>query len=407
MRDTTRVHATEHTIPRLRGDVACTVVSRRRLPEARVLAHSFQSLHPHVPFVVLVADSLNGTSSEPFAVLGPDDVELPAHLKFQLGEQELSYAATPMLMRTLLDAGARRVLFFKQETIVYSSARRLFDTLHSSSVLLAPHITSPIAHGDPVERERGIILSGAFNVGVIGVSNHAEGRAFLDWWAERTTWDCTHDVAHGQHFEQRWLTLVPGCFGSVAVDRDDTTNVGHWQLPDVRVRIVDDVPHVGDRPVVALRFSGFDADRPHRPTTYETRLEGVDIGDASRVFEDYVERLVTEGHHERAEGYAFGRFDDGTAIPGLARRMYAALSPDDRQRFGDPFTTGAESFRAWLDSTDGAGRPTRFWLGVHAARADLQEAFQDPAGEDRAAFLDWIEVSGHAEHDAHGFRSGA
>jgi hypothetical protein len=41
---------------------------------------------------------------------------------------------------------------------------------------------------------------------------------------------------------------------------------------------------------------------------------------------------------------------------------------------------------------------SRLWLAIHAARPDVERAFPDPLGRDRAAFLAWTGSSGRREH---------
>jgi hypothetical protein len=46
------------------------------------------------------------------------------------------------------------------------------------------------------------------------------------------------------HYEQRWLDLVPALFGDVYVLLDPAYHVGHWNLRDRAVTVVDDVVFV-------------------------------------------------------------------------------------------------------------------------------------------------------------------
>ena len=289
-------------------ELACSIANRAMLPEVRVLARSFRELHPHVPFVVLLADAVPDTvEQEPFEVVTLDQVDVPEQLRWSAGAQQLSYLATPFLLRSLLEQGAERVVFFKQETLVCSSARRIFDQLRTSPVFLAPHLTRPHAHGAAAaEVERLILCAGAYNVGVLGVSRTATARRFLDWWAERSAFDSEHAIERGVHYEQRWLTLAPTLFADIHVDRRPGTNIGHWSIPALDVTRDGSGTLCADGdPIVALRFSGYDGDRTARWSRYAPRLDGLDLGELDAMIAEYGSRLVTEGDADRCPDYAF------------------------------------------------------------------------------------------------------
>ncbi len=172
--------------------------------------------------------------------------------------------------------------------------------------MLAPHLSSPRTGPDAIDVERMILNAGIYNVGVLGVARRPQARAMLDWWAQRTEHDCALAIERGVHYEQRWLTLAPALFDGVHVDRDPGTCIGHWSIPDTRVELVDGVPHADGRPIVALRFSGFDGDRPDEYSRYAPRLASVDRGDLDKLVDDYADRLVRAGHADRCTEYAYG-----------------------------------------------------------------------------------------------------
>ena len=241
------------------------------------------------------------------------------------------------------------MLFFKQETLICSSARRLYDHLHEQPILLAPHLVTPRSGPDAIEVERMVLRTGAFNVGVLGVAEDPRAREFLDWWCSRVAHDSALAVERGVHYEQRWLTLVPSLLEGVRIDRDPGTNVGHWQLPDTRIDLSSGTPHADGRPIVALRFSGFDGDRPSSMTRYSDRLDGAPLGDMQQLIASYADQLVEHGHHDRDDRYAYASFDDGSPILDQHRELHAGLLDVARQAFGDPFRTGPRSFAAWAD----------------------------------------------------------
>jgi len=236
---------------------ATTIVSRSLIAYARVLEESFARFHPEIPFFVQFAEN-----------------DFP--LRDDYDEQERSYASTPYVLAQLLDQGFDAVAFFKQESLVTGDLTPILQLLERHSIVLVPHILEPLT----AERELNILQSGVYNVGFLGISNTPTARAFLAWWQDRCREHCLHDVPNGMHFEQRWLDLVPSYFEDHVIVRDESFNIGHWNLPERA--------HVAPRYV---RFSGFDPAHPDAVTKYSTRLSMKDIGPLAELFRWYVRRV--------------------------------------------------------------------------------------------------------------------
>ena len=386
-----------------------TIVAKKYLSFARVLAESLHSVHRDIPFFVLLADEADGyfdPSHEPFQVVGLDDLDIPQleRFRFHYPQQPLTYACTPYFLAYLVRRGFSRLIFIKQESLVLGDLTPVFDLLETTSIVLTPHLVDPLAGADRIERELNILLSGTFNVGMLGVAATPVAARFLEWWQDRVYAHCRHATAAGMHYEQRWLDLVPGLFGDVHVLRDPAYNVGHWNLPDRAITVVDDVVFVNGDRCRLFRFSGYDFERPAAVTRYSSRLTRENVGPAAAVFERFRAALERHAFRETKEWpYAYGAFDNGAAIPDIARSLLADMG-DAAGGFGDPLRTGPGSYYEWLnEGAEGEpnrpGSVTRLWHAVYRARPDLQRAFPDLSGADREAFLAWTAESGMREHD--------
>jgi len=401
-------HNLEPWISPLNNVAVATIVAKPYLSFARALADSFRRIHPDIPFVVLLADETGGyfdPSGESFQVLRLAELGVPRleRFRFQHGQQPLTYASTPFLLAHLTRSGFDRVVFIKQESLVLGDLTPLFDILRRASIVLTPHLVSPLTRADRIERELNILQSGTFNVGILGVAATAVAGRFLAWWQDRVHAHCRHAVADGWHYEQRWLDLVPGFFEDVHVLRDPAFNVGHWNLPERVISIDGERVLVNGQPCRLFRFSGYDPERPRSLTRYSSRLTAQNAGPAFHLFDRFRAALERHGYHEtKSWPFAYGTFDNGAPVPDVARSLFAEMG-DAVDRFGDPLHTGPGSYFAWLNEgiDDAPERPravTRLWHAVYRARPDLQRAFPDVLGADRDAFLAWTASSGIGEH---------
>jgi hypothetical protein len=393
----------------LQNVAVATIVAKPFLSFARALAESFHRNHRGVPFFVLLADEVDGyfdPSQEPFHLISLSELDIPhpERFRFQHPQQPLTYACTPYLLAHLVSRGFSRLIFIKQETLVLGDLTPVFDMLEKTSIVLTPHLVAPLSGADRIERELNILQSGTFNVGMLGIAATPVAARFLEWWEDRVYGHCRHAIASGMHYEQRWLDLVPGFFGDVRVLRDPAYNVGHWNLPDRAITVVDDVVLVNGEPCRLFRFSGYDAERPTAVTRYSSRLTAENVGPAGLVFERFGAALERHGYAETsAWPYAYAKFDNGAAVPHVARSLLSEMDAA-AGRFGDPLRTGPGSFYEWLHQGVGGephepGTVTRLWHAVYRARPDVQSAFPDLSGADRAAFLAWTAQSGAREHE--------
>jgi hypothetical protein len=342
------------------GFVVASIVSRRYLALARVTAASLRLHQPDLPFVLLLVDGDGRADDESadYSLLSPAALgvaDLPG-LRFRHGELELTYALTPRLIDHLLDAGHAGVVFLKQETLILDTLAPVLTRAHGNAALLTPHFLTPPEGEDALRREFGVLLAGIFNGGFMVFAAADEARAFLGWWWRKTAPGCYWDVAHGRHFEQRWLDFAPSLMPSCRVLRDPGVNIGHWNLKERCLRADRDGFSVDGSRCRVFRFSGYQPEYPERVTRHNPDFLVDHTGDAAAIFAAYRRQLLAAGHAAyQQQHYAFDRFDNGVAITDAMRQAYRRLG-DAAAEFGNPFAgSAAGSFLAWYRT--GAAAP--------------------------------------------------
>ena len=340
-----------------------TIVAKNFVSFARVLADSFRRHHPAVPLFVVLADEVDGCfapSAEPFHLLHLRDLAIPdlASSRFHSTREQVAIASKPYLLSHLVERGFERVVFLDPDILVLSDLTSLFDEAGRHSVTLTPHLLKPPSAAEGVNRELNILQSGIYNAGFIGVSNTQRARDFLVWWRDRLRDHCRRDVAQGMFYDQRWLDLAPVFFEDVHVLRDPAVNVAYWNLPERDVRLDGDRVLVDGEPCRFFHFSGFDPDQPLAVTKYASRLTMADAGPAAELYAQYLRLLDAAGYHEtKAWPYAYGHFDNGVPIPGVARQLHRELG------FSSGHSSDILSFSdiaGYLEPQRQSERP-RFW----------------------------------------------
>jgi hypothetical protein len=185
---------------------ACTVVTRRYLAHARVLAESFREHHPDAGFSVVVLDDVDGSidpAAEPFEVLGPEgigmDVREHRRMAAMYEPGGLVSAVRSWALRHLLDRGAAAALYLDADGQVFDTLEPATAPAREGRIVLSPHDTRPA----PLEYERAYLKHGVFNGGFLVVG--PGGRPFVDWLVARVARDCVKAPDQGFLFGQRWL----------------------------------------------------------------------------------------------------------------------------------------------------------------------------------------------------------
>jgi glycosyltransferase involved in cell wall biosynthesis len=109
--------------------------------------------------------------------------------------------------------------------------------------------------------------------------------------------------------------------------RDPTINVAYWNLKQRNLSFDDGGWKVDGGTLGFFHFSGFNPDKMDCLSKYTTAFRGIEISPVlAKLLEQYAARLRANNHGSIPAGiYAYGRFESGTPIPKVARRMFREL----------------------------------------------------------------------------------
>jgi cyclopropane fatty-acyl-phospholipid synthase-like methyltransferase len=388
-------------------EAACTIISKNYIALARTLADSFYKFHPDVPFFVLLVDQVDGyfePEREVFYLVGMDELDIPekASFCFKYNILELNTAVKPYFLSHLFEKyGIKKLIYFDPDILITEKVSLLFELLDTYSIILIPHITEPI-EDNLRPSELDLLQAGTYNLGFIGLGSTPTSQKLLSWWQKRVYEQCLLAPDRGMHVDQKWMDFVPGLFGESFIMRQPGYNVAYWNLHSRTLAFLDGQIKVNGEPCYFFHFSGFDPLNISMVSKHQNRFTLDDLGQAARLFEQYRDLLLANGHEQAKNWpYAFGYFDNGVKIPDIARRMYHGLGPE-RKKFGNPFSTSsAQSFFSWLNeppSRDFGETITRLWHEIYYTRPDVRQVWPDLFGKHRDGFLQWVSTGGKKEH---------
>jgi glycosyltransferase involved in cell wall biosynthesis len=392
--------------------VICTIVAKNYLAQARCLVDSFLEQHPNGHAFVLLVDRPEGyydPAQESFTTVLAEELGIPdfEEMIFRHTVLELSTAVKPFFLEFLFENYAYdQLCYFDPDIYFYQPIDEIWEKLGQYAIVLIPHLMGPL-DDEHLPNELTILRSGAYNLGFLGLSRHAQTEEFLRWWQGRMKKYCFVAFDQGLFVDQRWVDLVPARFSSTFIHRDPGCDVAYWNLPNRRIEQKDGILTVNGSPLKFYHFSGFSPDQPERISKHQNRYEFADIPLLRTLFEGYAGCLRANGFDTvKAWPYAYDtEHSIGVRIPDLARMLWRSSEVNNPS--WNPFESTSDqdflsNFLAWLNEPMGSsmvGQPivTRLAIAAYQQRPDLQRVFPDVLGQDRISYVRWFVNKGQEE----------
>jgi len=382
----------------------CTVIARNYLAQARVLARSFDEVHPDGNCTVLVIDDPAGfidPAKEQFELLTIHDIGLPdaEQMAAIYDVMELSTAVKPWLLRTLLARpGVDSVSYLDPDIQVFSSLAKIEAEAKAHGIVLTPHFTAPLPRDGRQPSEEDILIAGSYNLGFIGLGAGKTADALLDWWSERLENDCVNDPANGRFVDQRWIDLVPGFWPDLFLLRETNYNIAYWNLPTRELEIDGEGYRVDGETLRFFHFSGYDPRRPDDLSKHQNRIALREDVALARICDAYGKALLEADFEATREWpYGWDEAANGLKLDRISRDLYREGTEAGRLS-GNPFDVGgAAELTDYLTATihgTGEAAINRYATKVWEQRQDLRDIFPDIEGASAIAYLEWMREFG-------------
>jgi hypothetical protein len=280
-----------------------TVCSANHLAHSRTMVESFLRQHPDYGCTIVLVDRVDGR-------FDPADM-LPGRLReveslgiegfSEMAERysviELNCAVKAFAAQTLFREESPDILLYLDSDIwVTNPLTEMEAALADHSLLLTPHILSPMPDNTHLPRERDMLRSGVFNAGFLAMRNCPETHRFLEWWSDHMRTECHYDFAMGMGVDQLWLNLAPIFFPKASVFQHPGANVAYWNVHERALEKTTDGYRVnGSHPLLFLHISGYSPNRPERLSRHQDRYSLDELPVWNDLLNSYVERLRAHG----------------------------------------------------------------------------------------------------------------
>ena len=303
-----------------------TVVTRNYAHFAQVLLQCCREHHPNCDVFVCYADRPPDSwkeSTEDAQVIYGDQLKIENwhRVRFQYTAFELACALKPFAIETVLQRGYDEVIYLDGDMAVYGPLTEVFQSLERNSIVLTPHLLTPIPNDGQRPHESAFLVSGTYNAGFFAVRASETTSKFLTWWQRMCQRHCIVDLAASLFVDQKWLELVPGMFDGVCILRNPGYNAGHWSLSQFSITACESSSStrsgvsIGGAPLVLFHFSGMTPSRSQEYLKSQTRTSLAANPPLERLVDQYHDRLAAAGMKTcTAWGYEFESLSDGTQI---------------------------------------------------------------------------------------------
>jgi hypothetical protein len=354
-----------------------TICANNYLGLALVLQQSLIKENPDLSFFIFIADEpLKEVNLYPENVI-VSKVALQPYLRDEWEEMAFKYNITefctsikPFCFKYMFEEmGFDKIIYLDPDIYVFSTLKTILTDLDSHKVLLTPHITTCDVEFRGSRAEKGLLTTGVYNLGFLGLRKSIEVDKLLNWWGERLKTQCFIDVADGYFTDQRWMDFLPSFFSSsvVSVSRNIGLNVAPWNFFEREVFRCDNVFFVKERkhsvvehvqdadeatfPLVFIHFSGYDYSSMVNGKIVQNNIPNMieydDIQDVSNIYSNFlgVNRDLFSKYIMFKYGY--NTFENGDVITQFHRRIFRSLL-EENICLSSPFGTGKDSFHSML-----------------------------------------------------------
>ena len=378
-----------------------TIICRREIAGARVLAASVAEHAPAMTVVALVLDATveDRGREEPFELLLPGEVRIDdmGPLAAMLDTAELHEACKPLLLAHLLARPpGESVLYLDADSLVCGSLADIEALAAEHGVLVKTRTARSLPHDGRRPNEADLRGWGLHDDGLIALGAGHDHAALLEWWAARGRSGSAPDG--GPQPVERIATLGQGAHEI----RDDGVGASFWDLHGRTIEASEGTILIDGAPLRLIRFPKFD---PHHPLTLsdaQTRVRAAEHPALAALCERYAALLLDAGENESSQlPYAFERLPDGTRLDHRLRTIYREAAEKAGLR-RSPFTRwGMDEFYAWLSAPGEAGRAlgiNRLCMMVREQHPELRTAYPNLDDQNEAyGLIEWLHQHGVRE----------
>lgn len=243
--------------------IAFTICSNNYYAQALTLAKSCNFYNPDVLFIIGLVD-------EPCTIIDYcQDFEhiffsqLPINTTDLISKYdiiELNTSVKPSLFLNIIARypKVKDIHYFDPDIKLFSSFNELEKEFDGKSILLTPHIFTPISNTEGSPQDHLFLNYGIFNLGYLGLKINNSTISLLKWWESKTLSLGFNRVCEGLFVDQLWINHVPIFYNEeTKISFHPGLNAAPWNLHERKLSLQDEVYIINNKKLVFFHFSNY------------------------------------------------------------------------------------------------------------------------------------------------------
>jgi glycosyltransferase involved in cell wall biosynthesis len=374
---------------------ACTIVSRRQLARARVLAASFHEHHPEASFTVFMLDGEPGIQEVGTARVARVESLLGAEsalTTFGNPPAAAGLAALPGLMRWLLEQVGGPLVYLDAGLRVLGPLVEMQELSKQHELVLVARVA-----GDQPSNETiafaGPGGGGAFSHRVLAVNAGEETERTLASWPR---WFANDGPAL-----YSWFDALAATAGDLAILNApgyglDPSTLSLWQPDSSADRL-----EVRGHRARLFDFTDLDPQEPERYLDHERSISASDVPALAELSRLHAHELLEAGYAaDVARPERLDRLQDGTHLTPVSRKLLVELVRQGKLTQSPATEGGRRALYEQLNQPAEHGAEaglTRLHLAIWDSREDLRAAYPQLDGPDGVGYAGWLCVHGQEQ----------
>ena len=278
-----------------------TICSNNYLAQAKTLGDSLLKNNPNYSFFIILCDKKNEKIDysffEPHEIIEVEKIAITSFDKMadQYSVVELNTSIKPFVFGYLFEKypEIETVLYLDPDIVVFGSLEILEADFNDSSVLLTPHIYTPINFDGKNPTESLFTNYGMYNLGFLGLKRGADSSELISWWKERLAVNCFEKIEEGIFVDQLPMNFAPLFFDNVKILKNMGLNMAPWNLHERKLSFKDNTFFVNEKkPLVFFHFSSYKPDSPDVIASFYDRYSFNDNKALKDLYDNYRNELL-------------------------------------------------------------------------------------------------------------------
>ncbi len=286
--------------------IVFTICSNNYLAQAKALGDSVIKNNPDYQFVICLCDKkakeIDYSFFNPHKVIEAHELGIKKfeQMSIQYNIIELNTSIKPFAFSYLFKTfNAEYVMYFDPDTYVFDRLTSIEDELIDSSILLTPHIYTPIEFDGKEPTENAFTQHGIYNLGFLALKKSSDSDDLLEWWERRLEMNCYHKAELGIFVDQLPMNFSPIFFNNVKISKNWGLNMAPWNLHERTLSLKEDKYIVNNKhPLILYHFSNCYINEPEVLSTYYTRVTFDNNPVLKKLYDEYKDIVYKNNYNQ-------------------------------------------------------------------------------------------------------------